>query len=90
MPDVWSREDADFLRELDRLGRDGLNQQEAAARLGVAPGTINYRVNRTRRLKIVQVFRLEDARTGESLADLLDRGEIVVADPVAEPAGAAA
>jgi len=52
MPDVWTREELDFMTRLDELGREGLSQSEAAARLGIAPGTINYRVNRTRRLKV--------------------------------------
>ncbi|HEU4752224.1 MAG TPA: hypothetical protein VFU47_03875 [Armatimonadota bacterium] len=77
--------DLEFLRRLDAWIARGLPAYSFAEQEGIAAGTITYRV-RTYGLLCKRAVGLVDVRTGRSFQELLDAGEIVVA----EPAGVAA
>jgi|GEM_PF-6524065 len=81
MPLLVTPEDGEFLRDVVRLEALGKSQREIAALLGVAPGTITYRLNR---LGYGSESRIVDRRTGRTLAEDLNSGEIVVAAEVEE------
>lgn len=84
MPVTITREEVAFIREVERLSEQGLNNTEAAEQLGVAPGTITYRLNR---FSLARQNRIVDRRTGKTLDELLECGEFQLAE---EPAPAEA
>jgi hypothetical protein len=67
-----------FLLEVARLEAEGRTLGDVAAHFGINAGTLTYRLARvgftSRRQSLVV-----DARSGERLSDLLERGEIVPA-----------
>lgn len=74
----------DFLREVARLEATGTPLKDVAAHFEISPGTLTYRLARAGFSTRNHVI---DARSGERLSDLLDRGEIVPA-PDREPVAA--
>lgn len=80
MPEIVPQDELEFLRDVARLAREGKSLTETAELKGVAPGTITYRLMR-RGLAWNTTADVVDRRTGETIDQLLDRGEIVVDVP---------
>jgi len=86
MPEILTREEFQFLAEVDRLGSEGVPLMEIARRHNIAPSTISHRVNR-RGFATTTQTRIVDRRTGRTLEQLVSEGEIVIAEePAAVPA----
>lgn len=88
MPIQLSAEDLAFLEDIQRLGRDGLSQDQIAARLEMNPSTFRLKV-RDLGFQFSRVITLE-ARPqfgGKPFSEMKSAGEIVVRN--AEPATAA-
>lgn len=77
MPEVVTTEELEFLRDVDRLGREGVPLSDIARQKAVAPGTITYRLNKAG-LRAQGTTHILDRRSGRTLPELIDAGEIVV------------
>lgn len=88
MPCALPSDELETIQRIHEMGRLGMTQTRIAEELGVNIYTLRARLER-RGLRMTPATLVVDARTEEPLEVLLERGEIVAAEP-AEPAEVAA
>jgi hypothetical protein len=76
MPTDSSQADREFLETVARMERAGVQMQEIAAHLGIANGTLTYRLAR---LGYVRRTQIVDQRTGQRLSEVFAAPEAVTA-----------